>query len=533
MHPSISLSDLWFSWPDGSPVVAGIDTVFGGGRTGLVGANGSGKSTLLRLIAGEIAPNRGSVSVSGRLSYLPQSLPMRRELCVEELLGIESVRSALRAIESGSLDVAHFDAVGRDWDIEERAVALIDRVGLHGVALDRTVEGLSGGECTLLGLVGCLLEQPAVLLLDEPTNNLDRFARRRLLDVVGEWKGALLVVSHDREMLDSVDAIAELRDGTIRNYGGDLAFYEAAVANEQAASHRAAKTAESHLRRQERELSDARTKLDRRVRYGKKMYETKREPKIVMGARKRTAQVSAGKLRDQHEERIERARTELAEARRALVDDREIRLDMPDAAVPARQRVATVLNARLPYGPVLSLEIRGPERIGLVGRNGVGKSTLLRSLVGAVAPFSGTVDTHVPARYLPQSSDLLDDSLSVVDNVVALAPNVTVNETRARLAKLLFRGASADQLAGTLSGGERLRANLATVLLSDPPPRLLLFDEPTNNLDLASVGHLTSALLGYEGALVVVSHQEAFLRGLRLTRWLELDAEGLHDIDPL
>lgn len=534
MPASVSLSDLSFWWPDGAPVFDGLDAQLGAGRTGLVGANGAGKSTLLRLIAGELTPAGGTVSVRGRVAYLPQSSSLGRRTAVDELLGIRDVRAALRAIESGSAEGADFDVVGDDWDVDARARALLGRLGLDHIDLDRTAEGLSGGECTLLGLVGRLLVRPDVLLLDEPTNNLDGVARRRLLDVVEGWRGALVVVSHDRDVLDAVDSIGELRDGSLQLYGGNFRRYEEMVAMEQAAAAQAVRTAEGNLRRQERELVEARTGLARRARRGREVAASGSLPKILTGARQRAAEVSAGKVRGRHEDRIERARADLDDAKSAVVDDREIRLRLPGAAVPARRRVASVRDARLPRGPTapLSLEVRGPERIGLVGANGVGKTTLLRAIAGMVEPVAGTVECHVPVGYVPQSLDVLDDSLSVVDNVARLAPNATVNEIRAGLAQLLFRGAVADRVAATLSGGERLRATLAALLLSEPTPQLLMFDEPTNNLDLASVRHLTWALRAYEGAVIVVSHDVAFLRELGLTRWLGLDGDGLAEVEP-
>ena len=441
------------------------------------------------------------------------------------------VRAALHAIEAGDTAADHFSVVGDDWDVEERAIALLDRLGLGAIGLDRTVDGLSGGECTLLGLAGRLLTRPDVLLLDEPTNNLDRRGRGRLAEVVHDWRGALVVVSHDRELLDDVDAIAELRDGSLRTHGGNLSAHEEAVAVEQAAAERAVRAAEGDLRRQARDLTEARTKLDRRASYGQAQADKGGTPKILLGAMKRRAESTAGRVRDQHEDRLAQARDHLADARTALDDDIEIRLELPGSMVPGRRRVLRLAEVALEHGPTVSLEVVGPERIALVGPNGGGKTTLLRTVTGSLAPRSGTVETPVPVRYLPQSLDLLDDELTVVDNVGRRAPGATANEIRARLAQLLFRGRRAEQLAGTLSGGERLRATLAALLLGEPTPQLLLLDEPTNNLDMASVRQLTEALAAFRGALVVVSHDLPFLHDLSLTRWIEISPDGLREVD--
>lgn len=527
MHTSITVTDLSFSWADGSPVFEGLDIAFGPGRTGLVGVNGSGKSTLLKLISGDLVPADGAVRVAGDVGYLPQNVTLDTALRVDDVLGIARRRTALHAIEAGDVSEARFEALGDDWDVEERALAALGELGLGHIGLDRTVGDVSGGESVLLRLAALLLRRPDVLLLDEPTNNLDLHARRRLYAAVTAWPGVLVVVSHDRELLDLVDQIADLRGGEVTWYGGNFSAYEEALAIEQEAAERTVRVAEADVRRQQRELSDAQVKLAKRKKYGQKMQEQKREPKIIMGARKRAAQESAGKHRILHEERLAGARERLDEALEAVRDDDEIRVDLPYTAVPAGRTVLTLLDVRLAHGAdtPLGLELRGPERVALVGRNGAGKTTLLRTLAGELAPVAGEARTHVPTRFLPQRLDVLDDALSVAENVARFAPEATNNRVRARLARFLFRGARADQRAATLSGGERFRAALAALMLAEPAPQLLLLDEPTNNLDLASVRQLTTALESYEGALVVASHDLPFLESIGVTRWLELDGE--------
>ncbi|NUS01838.1 MAG: ABC-F family ATP-binding cassette domain-containing protein [Nonomuraea sp.] len=530
MSFSIVVDHVSFGWPDGTSVLDGLDVAFPAGRTGLIGVNGSGKSTLLKIIAGELTPLSGSVSVVGEVGYLPQNVPLGASRTVSDLLEISGKRAALHAIEGGDVAEEHFTAVGDDWDVEERALAELDRlglghVGLGHVGLDRTVATLSGGEAVMVALAAQLLKRPGVLLLDEPTNNLDLEARRRLYAAVAAWQGVLVVVSHDRALLDLVDQVAELRDGVVRLYGGNLTSYEERIAAEQEAAERTVRTAEGEVRRQQRELIEARTKLDRRRRNARKAFENKKVPKIVAGGLKMKAQVSAGKHRALHEERLEEARGRLTEAEQAVRDDAEIRVELPGTAVPAGRTLLDLPLARPgavagQEGVLDRLVIRGPERIALLGPNGSGKTTLLRRIVEHGA--------QVPVRYLPQRLDLLDDSLSIVDNVRAAAPAASVNEVRARLARFLFRGERADQPVGTLSGGERFRATLAALLSADPPPQLLLLDEPTNNLDLSSVRRLAQALAAYRGALVVASHDLPFLETLGVTRWLRQDRdEGL------
>ncbi|MEV7791885.1 ABC-F family ATP-binding cassette domain-containing protein [Streptomyces sp. NPDC087512] len=532
MSASLTCTSLSFAWPDGTAVFEGLDASFGPGRTGLLGVNGAGKSTLLKLIAGQLTPSDGTVRVSGEVGRLPQIVTLDTRLRVDEVLGIAARRAALHAIEAGDAAEEHFETLGDDWDVEERALAALGELGLGHVGLDRTVGEVSGGESVLLRLASLLLRRPDVLLLDEPTNNLDVYARRRLYAAVASWPGVLVVVSHDRELLDLVDRIADLRSGRITWYGGNFSAYEEALAVEQEAAERMVRVAEADLRRQKRELTDAHVVLARRRRYGQKMYDTKREPRAVMKMRRRTAQESAGKYRVLHEEKLAEAKERLDDAVEAVRDDDEIRVDLPFTAVPPGREVLTLRDLELVHGTRArgGLDLRGPERVALIGRNGAGKTTLLRTIAGELDPVAGEAAAHVPLRFLPQRLDVLDDGLSVAENVARFAPGATDNRVRARLARFLFRGARADRPAGTLSGGERFRAALAALMLAEPAPQLLLLDEPTNNLDMASVRQLTSALESYEGALIVASHDMPFLDSVGVTRRLLLEEGELKEI---
>ncbi|MGW4385240.1 ABC-F family ATP-binding cassette domain-containing protein [Streptomyces sp. NPDC004685] len=529
---SVTCTSLSYVWPDGTRVLDGLQAAFGPGRTGLIGLNGAGKSTLLKLIAGELVPTDGTVKVAGEIGYLPQTITLETSLRVDEALGIARARAALHAIEAGDVCDEHFTAVGDDWDVEERAVATLDGLGLGRIGLDRTVGELSGGESVLIRLAELLLRRPDVLLLDEPTNNLDLAARRRLYAAVEAWPGIMVVVSHDRELLDRVDQIADLRPGGLVRYGGNLSAYEEALATEQEAAERMLRVADADLKKQKRELADAQVKLSRRKRYGQKMWDTKREPKAIMAQRKRQAQVSAGKHRQLHEGRLAEAKERLDEAVDAVRDDDEIRVDLPHTAVPPGRSVFTLSQLQMVYGACVKgeFEVRGPERIALVGRNGSGKTTLLRTIAGDLDPVAGEAVAHVPLRFLPQRLDVLDEGLTVAENVARFAPGATNNRVRARLAHFLFKGARADQAAATLSGGERFRATLAALMLAEPAPQLLMLDEPTNNLDLASVRQLTTALESYEGALLVASHDVPFLKSIGVTRTLLMEGGRLRDV---
>ena len=535
---SVVLSDLSFHWPNGRPILSSLSAAFGSGRTGLIGVNGSGKSTLLRLIAGELRPASGSVTVTGDIGYLPQNLTLEVGASVASLLGIASVRDAIRAIENGDASEAAFDAVGDDWDVEDRAREWLSRLGLAHVGLDDRVRRLSGGETIMTALAALFVRRPSVILLDEPTNNLDVDARRRLRAAVESWPGVMLIVSHDRALLEAADQIADLSDGALRMYGGNLPAYETRLAVEQAAAQRAVSAAAADVRREKRDLVSSETKQARRDRAGRQLAASGGIPRIVSYARKRSAQETAGRSRELHTDRLATAQSRLAEAEEAVRDDDTIRIALPGTALPAGRTVLTVRGLDGPWHPLrpslerdsaealAELDVRGPERIALTGPNGAGKTTLLRAMAGVAVLDGVTVRRSGAAGYLPQRLDVLDDTLTAASNVRAAAPAASVNEVRAGLARFLFRGARADQVVGTLSGGERFRAVLATLLLAQPPPQLLLLDEPTNSLDMASARQLSQALSCFQGALVVASHDVPFLRSIGITRWLRLERDG-------
>jgi ATPase subunit of ABC transporter with duplicated ATPase domains len=531
----IVCSSLSFSWPDGTPVFEELSFNVGAGRTGLVAPNGAGKSTLLKLVAGEYRPSAGAVSVRGVLGYLPQTLPLTGDLTVAEVLGVAPVLAALAAVEAGDAREEHFTTIGADWDVEERTRAELDRLGLGGIALDRRLHTLSGGQVVFLGLAAQLLKRPDVLLLDEPTNNLDSDARRALRGVVDDWSGALLLVSHDRALLDRMDRIAELDRGEIRSYGGNFTAYEEAVRTAREAAERSVRTAEQEVKREKREAQQARERAARRAGNAARNLDSAGLARIFAGNMKNSAQQSAGRAAELHASRVTAAKARLDEASRAVRDEQRLALRLPGTNVPAGRTVFLGEGMQVRYGdrPVFvgdgaDLTIRGPERIALTGPNGAGKSTLLRLLSGDLEPSGGAVkraDGRV--AYLSQRLDLLDPDRTVADSLAAAAPGLAPADRMNLLARFLFRGARAHLPVGALSGGERLRATLACVLFAEPAPQLLLLDEPTNNLDLVSAAQLESALTAYEGAFVVVSHDERFLAGVGVGRWLRLSGGQL------
>ena len=529
-HAAVVLDRLSFTWPDGSVALDGVSGAFGAGRTGLVGRNGAGKSTLLRLIAGELAPTSGTLSTSGEVAYLPQQLTLDVNRRVSDLLGVSAALDAVRAITAGDVDPAHFDAVGDDWDIEARAEASLAEAGLAPAFLDRTVGELSGGEAVLVAIAGIRLRQAPITLLDEPTNNLDRDARAALAAMVQSWKGTLIIVSHDLALLELMDDTAELYGRNLSVFGGPYSEWRAWLDAEQDAAKQAEVAAAQVLRKEKRQRIEAEVKLAHRARTAKKAEVEKRVPKIIAHGRKMAAEVSAGRLRTEVGAKEDAARAAHDAAGRRVRSDASMKIELPDPDVSRSRRIAELAD------PERSWVIQGPERVALIGRNGAGKTTLLERLVSGVAPDSGGRASERPELrvealtdrigYLPQRVDGLDEGLSVFANVAAAAPQVPEKELRNRLARFLIRGGTTDRPVSALSGGERFRVALARLLLTDPAPHLVVLDEPTNNLDLDTVDQLVEALRAYRGAVLVVSHDDAFLARLDLDLTLEIDADG-------
>ena len=521
---SVVLDHVSFTWPDGTAVLDDVTTSFTAGRTGLVGANGAGKTTLLRLITGELQPTSGHIGVSGAVGYLPQHLVLATATTVSQLLGIEPALAAVRAIERGDTAPEHFDAIGDDWDIEARARALLDSLDLDGIGLDRRVGTLSGGEAVLVGLAGLRLAQSPVVLLDEPTNNLDRVARAHVREQIRTWRGALVVISHDLALLELMDDTAELRAHQVSVFGGPFSQFREAIETEQRAAERGLGSAEARLKVERRQRIEADTKLARRASKGRKDHQRKTAPKIILNARKSAAQASAGKLRGELDDRIEKAQAEVTAQTERIRDDAVIRVDLPVCGVSASRRLAELRDGER------TIVLQGPERVALTGRNGVGKTrlvdTLLHPETGDGRPVYGIAHTR-RIGLLAQRLDDFDERGSVLDNVRAAAPRVPPGQVRAALARFLFRADEVARPMSSLSGGERFRVALARLLLADPPHQLLILDEPTNNLDLDSVESLVTALSGYTGGLLVISHDDRFLQRIGVTTRVELADDRL------
>lgn len=520
---AITLRNLTFEWPDGTIALDSVNGTFSTGRTGLIGRNGAGKSTLLRLIAGELQPTSGHIDAGDEVGYLPQTLTLRRDTTIAELLGIKPILDAMKAIEYGDVAQRHFDAIGDDWDIESRADEALHQIGFSAADLYRRVAEVSGGEGMLIAITGLRIRRTPITLLDEPTNNLDRATRTKLAKFVDQWPGTLIVVSHDLELLEHMDNTTELYTGRLDTFGGPYSAWKEHHEQEQAAAVQAARSAQQALKVEKNQRVEAETKLARRERTGKKTQKDGGIPKILAGNRASKAQASAGSLRSTLDDKVQAAQAAVDAADARLRDDEHIHLVLPDPDVPRGRRLAELEDEGR------TIVIQGPERVALIGANGAGKSTLIEQLIQRTDPVPGRPHGRLVTElvgFLPQRLDGLDDDASAIQNVQSVAPNTPAGTVRNQLARLLLRGDSVDRPVRTLSGGERFRVSLARLLLADPPAQLLIMDEPTNNLDLTSVEQLAEALDEYRGALLIVSHDFAFLERIGVEIILELDVHG-------
>ncbi|WP_176591786.1 ABC-F family ATP-binding cassette domain-containing protein [Sphingobium sp. EM0848] len=519
--PSIIVSHLSWSAPDGSSVLSDLDFRFTTERIGLVGRNGVGKSTLLALIAGTKTPGSGRIQVDGSVATLRQTVQVTPDESIADLFGVREGLALLDKAERGTASMAELEAC--DWLLPSRIEESLAQVGLTA-DLQTPLIALSGGQRSRAALAGAIFARPDFLLLDEPTNNLDAEGRAALLTLLGQWKAGAIVVSHDRALLEEMEAIAELTTLGITRYGGNWTAYRERKAIELAAAGQELEQAERRMKDMARRTQIATERKQRRDAAGARKGAKGDMPRILIGLRKNRAEGSGGDAA-RLAERLHREAEEAAQAARSRIEVVEsLTVALPPTGVQADRpivRLDDVTAGYAPEAPVLrgfSLRVTGPERIAITGPNGAGKSTLLKLIAGQLPPLSGTVRLSVDCALLDQRVSLLDPHRSIADNFARLHPAVTDNAVRAALARFRFRADLALQRVGTLSGGQLLRAGLACVLGGDTLPPLLMLDEPTNHLDLDSITAIERGLAAFDGALIVTSHDRAFLEAIGIGR---------------
>jgi ATPase subunit of ABC transporter with duplicated ATPase domains len=523
--PSITLSGLTATTPDGRALFSNLDLSFDAGRTGLVGRNGTGKTTLLRIIAGTLAPHAGSASVRGTLGVLRQTVQVSPGETLADLMGVADALDLLRRAEEGRATVE--ELASADWTLEARMASALGRVGLYAEPTT-LLSTLSGGQRTRAALAALVISDPDFILLDEPTNNLDRQGRAAVIGLLVSWRSGAIVVSHDRELLETMDAIVELTSLGATRYGGTWSHYRERKTLELAAARNDLADAERRVAEVSRTTQAIAERKARKDGAGERKRAKGDMPRIVANARRSGAENSSGENARLAERRRAKAAEDVAAARQRIEELQPLSVALPSTHLPVGKEVLRLEDASAGYEPDppvidgLTFSITGPERVAITGPNGSGKTTLLALIAGKLLPRSGHVRVSTGFAILDQQVSLLDQSLSIRDNFLRLNPESDENTCRAALARFMFRAEGALQIVATLSGGQTLRAGLACVLGGSRPPPLLILDEPTNHLDTDSIEAVEAGLRAYDGALLVVSHDEPFLEAIGITRRLKL-----------
>ena len=576
MSRHITLDHISYAHPTQPPLFADLSAVFSAPLTGLIGDNGCGKTTLMRLILGDLTPESGSVTAPNRMAHLPQDLGLKREQTLAELCGISEILWALQAVESGEYSPELYEVIGDNWDVEERTLATLATYGFTPATLvdrdnpeairalfTRDMRSFSGGEAVIAALAALITSEPEFILLDEPTNNLDSAAKAQLFETLEALPCPALIISHDRDLLERVNVIAELhadRQGLahLRIFEGNYSTYRQALDTEQQAAQRRVSEAKNEVRSAHREWVQAQEIISKNM---SRVWKDD-QPDTILALAKDASRQAAAKLRVLRVGKQEQAQEAYQNAQDQVRIQEKIYAELSQQPLPAGRKVLELSRVdssqvsretftvqqpikvdSLHFSPAEAnnesqqgtpaerpehLILSGPEHLRITGANGSGKTTLLEAIAHAgdadyrspVQP-AYRVDYRIKGAYIPQRI-ALDPELTLLQSVQRANPGVSEQHLRDQLARLLFRRESVHHKTGELSGGERFRAAVAQVLLADPVPQLLMLDEPTNNLDISSVDWLVQAFEAYTGALIVVSHDEDFCRRIRIDRTLAL-----------
>lgn len=520
---SIIIKDLSYTHTDKEVLFSNLNLIINAGeKTALTGNNGCGKSTLMRILAGEVSPGAGSVHYSGHLYYVPQHFGQYDGRTVAQVLGIDRKLTALCAILNGDAAEEHFARLDDDWNIEERTQAVLHAWHLNGISLLRPLEGLSGGEKTRLFLAGMELKEPDTLLLDEPTNHLDTAGRKRLYDFVHRTSATVLVISHDRTLLNLLPAICGLSRNGLACYGGNYDFYK-----EQKEVHRNA--LQQQLEEKEKALrlarKTAREMEERKARQntrGEKASIKKGIPRILLGGLKNHAENSSSKLSNVHAEKTDKIQQEITNLKGSLPQTNKLKTDFNASALHIGKILVTAQNINFHYPDSntnlwtvpLSFQLRSGNRFCIKGDNGSGKTTLLRLITGELTPTGGTIEradfTYV---YLDQEYSLIQNEYTVSEQAEAFnLRHLPEHEIKTVLNRYLFPQDVWNKPCGKLSGGEKMRLAFCCLMIADNTPDLFILDEPTNNLDIESIEIITATIRNYQGTVLAVSHDRDFLK---------------------
>lgn len=527
----ISVQQLSYIHADKEPLFQNINlTVNKGEQVSLVGNNGSGKSTLLRIIEGGLKPVSGEVVCSSQPYYVPQHFGQYDQLTVMQALQVESKIKALQAIIAGDASIGNFTALDDDWNIEERCLAALSFWGLQHIRLDQPMCTLSGGEKTKVFLSGLQIHSPEIILMDEPTNHLDTGSRNKLYGFIESSRATMLIVSHDRTLLNLLPYTCELDRSTISLYGGNYEFYKEQKEQALAALQNQLSEKEKELRLAKKIAREALERKNKSSSRGEKSAVKKGIPRIMMGAMKESAENSTVKLKNVHDDKMSAISSSIADIQTALPNMRQMKTDFNSPDLHIGKILVTAKDVNFGYGESrlwqdpLNLQIKSGDRIRFSGNNGAGKTTLLKLLLGELEPTEGTI-TRADFKYI-----YIDQEYSIVQ------PHLTVfeqleqfnlfakpeHELKMILSRFLFPVGTWDKSCSKLSGGEKMRLAICCLMVSNSTPDLFILDEPTNNLDIQSVNIITAAIKDYNGTVLLVSHDLYFVKEIKINRVVEL-----------
>jgi len=500
-------------------------------KIALIGNNGSGKSTLLKLIAGELQPYDGQIVLDTIPYYIPQLFGQYNHLTVAQALRIDGRLIALQEILAGNVTEEFLNQLNDDWTIEERCQEALQYWQLNDLSLSQPMATLSGGQKTKVFLAGIHIHQPQLVLLDEPSNHLDTAGRALLYEFIATTSCALIVVSHDRQLLNGLSSIAELSKRGLTLYGGNYDFYAAQKAIANNALSQDIQSKEKALRKakeKERETMERQQKLDAR---GKRKQEKAGVARIMMNTLRNSAENSTAKIKGAHGEKISGLSDELQALRSELPDIDKMQLGFDNAALHQGKSLFTASGINHEYNnkrlwkEALTLQITSGERIAIKGLNGSGKTTLIKIILGELEPTTGVVfRADNKTVYIDQDYSLINNQQSVYEQAQQYnKTGLQEHEIKIRLNRFLFTKDDWDKAGNTLSGGERMRLLLCCLTIGHQAPDIIVLDEPTNNLDLQNIEILTAAINAYTGTLLVVSHDLHFLEQVNVKNTINVE----------
>ena len=528
--PSFILHQVTCQFATGDTLFGPLNLTLDASPCALVGRNGSGKTRLLRLLAGIDEPENGHIERFGTHAYVEQQHDISSQTTLAELLGYDAIFAARKRIDSGDYQPEDLEKLDGNWDLAERLSEAFMNAHLPPFDPDKPARELSGGERIRALLCGALSADADYLLLDEPTNHLDRQGREWFYDQLFHHQGGVLVASHDRELLAQVPRILELSPFGLRSFGGNYADYQTQRDTEQQAARAALEHAATERKRIRARMHKEHDDSQRRSAKTLRTVDSLNIASFERVKYKMAAKERIGSWKKQHSEQNDALNTAVNNARERVEDDNPVIFTLPGSRVAEGKQVLVLEALALPHVdiPPISWRMDGPMRVALRGPNGCGKSTLLKVMSGEEAPLSGTCTVSVTCAYLDQHLSQFDLSQSVMTHLNLSNSPLEEGTLRTRLAQLQLGADKVSLPLAELSGGERLKAALAIVLWREEATQLLLLDEPTNHLDLASVQAIEAALAEFPGALLVVSHDETFLKGLTLTHNLVWNEAGWH-----